>query len=60
MSLFETGTIVNTMGIREIMKNSSEAVDTIQRCLNRHISGDWGEMCEEDKEMNEQALEMER
>ena len=24
--------------------------------LNRHVSGDWGELCEEDKELNDQAL----
>ncbi len=60
MSLFETGTIVNTMGIREIMQSSTEAVDTIQRCLERHMNGDWGDLCDEDKEMNDQALEMER
>ncbi len=60
MSLFETGPIVSTMGIREIMLTSNEAADEIQRCLDRHRSGDWGDLCDEDKEMNDQALEMER
>lgn len=60
MSLFETGPIVSTMGIREIMLSSTEATDTIQRCLERHMNGDWGDLCDEDKEMNDQALEMER
>jgi hypothetical protein len=25
--------------------------------LSRHVSGDWGDMCEEDKQANERALE---
>ena len=60
MSLFETGTIVSTMGIREMMLSSPEAVDTIQKCLERHMKGDWGNLCDEDKQMNDDALEMER
>jgi len=27
------------------------------RCLLRHATGDWGEMCEEDKAANDKALE---
>ena len=60
MTLFETGPIVCTMGIREIMLESSEAADEIQRCLDRHKDGDWGDLCDEDKKMNDDALEMER
>ena len=60
MTLFETGPIVSTMGIREIMLGSTEAADEIQRCLDRHRNGDWGDLCDEDKKMNDDALEMER
>ena len=60
MTLFETGPIVSTMGIREIMLSSTEAADAIQRCLDRHRNGDWGDLCDEDKQMNDDALEMER
>lgn len=28
----------------------------ISNALNRHQSGDWGELCEEDKQVNEKAL----
>ncbi len=59
MSLFETGTIMSTMGIREMMLSSSEAADAIQRCLERHKNGDWGDLCEEDKKLNDEALENE-
>jgi hypothetical protein len=27
-----------------------------QEFLERHLSGDWGETCDEDKQLNEQAL----
>ena len=60
MTLFKTGPVVSTIGVREIMLNSPEAADEIQRCLDRHRTGDWGDLCDEDKEMNDEALEMER
>ena len=59
MSLFKTGTIVSTMGIREMMLSSPEAADAIQKCLERHKKGDWGDLCEEDKKLNDEALENE-
>lgn len=60
MSLFETGPVVMTIGVREIMISGAQAADIVQSCLDRHCSGDWGDLCDEDKEMNDQALEMER
>ena len=60
MSLFETGPIVSTMGIREIMLSSTEAADTIQRCLERHRNGDWGDLCDDDKAMNNESLVIEK
>jgi len=42
MSLFETGTIVNTIGIRDMVMGSAEAAETVQKCLDRHCRGDWG------------------
>ena len=58
MSLFETGPIVMTMGIREMMESGYQ--DEINDCLERHKVGDWGDLCDEDKQMNNEALEMER
>ena len=40
MSLFKTGQVVCTMGIREMIIGNPEAADTIQKCLNRHMDGD--------------------
>ena len=58
MSLFETGPIVMTEGIREIIESGYQ--DEIQECLERHESGDWGDLCEEDRQLNDDSLEAER
>ena len=58
MSLFETGPIVMTEGIREMIESGYQ--DEIQECLERHESGDWGDLCEEDRQLNDDSLEAER
>ena len=60
MSLIETGPVVMTLGVREIVTSGEQAADVVQSCLDRHCNGDWGDLCDEDKEMNDQALEVER
>jgi len=60
MSLFETGPVVMTMGIREMVLSGAEAADAIQSCLDRHCSGDWGDLCDDDKAMNDESLEAEK
>ena len=58
MSLFETGPIVITPGIREMMESGCQS--TIQTCLDRHRSGDWGDLCDDDKQLNNDSLEAEK
>ena len=60
MSLFKSGPIVQTMGISILAAQSTENAKTIERCLNRHLNGDWGDLCEEDKQMNQDSLEAEK
>lgn len=60
MSLFKTGPVVMTMGVREIVLSGAEAADVIQSCLDRHCIGDWGDLCEDDKAMNDESLEAEK
>lgn len=48
---FELGLIVSTPGAMEACSNAY-----MQRCLARHLTGDWGCICTEDKEANEGAL----
>ena len=56
MSLFETGPVLMTPGIRELIYSDQKATDTVQRCLDRHCRGDWGNLDEEDKQLNQNSL----
>lgn len=60
MNLFRTGLVMTTPGIMRIMSASREAADAIQKCLERHCSGDWGDMCDDDKQLNRDSLDEER
>lgn len=33
--------------------------DWIADCLDRHLNGDWGDLCDEDKAMNDESVRME-
>jgi hypothetical protein len=50
---FTLGQILATPGALEALEESSQ---TPQFFLTRHIRGDWGEVCDEDKGLNDQAL----
>lgn len=54
---FKTGQIVITHGANE-WRNKSFWYDLfISKSLERHISGDWGDIEQEDKEANDKAIE---
>jgi len=48
---FELGQLVATPGVLEVCSNVH-----LQKCLIRHLTGDWGCVCAEDKEENDQAV----
>lgn len=49
---FETGTIYKTQGIEA----SKIPFDEVAGFIKRHISGDWGDMPEMDKSLNDLAI----
>ena len=53
MSKFELGQIVATPGALDAL---AEAKQSPSELLSRHLSGDWGELCEEDRQENELSL----
>ena len=53
-SLFELGKIALTQGIVDLPAFAS--IDTVKALLNRHSSGDWGDMDPEDCRANTMAL----
>jgi hypothetical protein len=53
---FNTGQIVVTRGVYDLAFKNPDFAQFIQKSLNRHIKGDWGDVDEEDKQSNDQAL----
>ncbi len=51
--LFSLGQIVATPGALEALEQAGQ---TPMEFLVRHVRGDWGDVCEEDAEANEQSL----
>lgn len=54
--LFETGNLVVTTNCLAKLEGDNE-FDETRQFLIRHISGDWGDLCEEDKQVNKMSLE---
>jgi len=50
------GTILMTQGISAKVKKDMKFNDFVSRCVVRHKCGDWGELCEEDRQANEDAV----
>lgn len=53
---FELGQIVATAAIDERIKADDQFFTFVMRCIARHAVCDWGDMCEEDKALNDKAL----
>ena len=53
MNKFSLGQIVATPGALKALAESGQTPDFF---LNKHVQGDWGEVCDEDKWLNDQAL----
>ena len=49
---FQPGTVVCTLGASEAAPRSE-----LLALVNRHLAGDWGDVCEEDAKANEDALQ---
>lgn len=53
---FKTGQIVVTRGINEEIATNNDFAKFILESLERYKSQDWGDLCEEDKKMNNSAV----
>lgn len=60
MSEFEPGTVVCTMGVQQRIAEDPVLEEVFGGFLQRHLRGDWGDLDDEDKEMNDESLRMER
>lgn len=55
----EYGRIVATRGIANEAENSPVFAQEIAAAFNRYQQKDWGDLCQEDKELNDQAIQSE-
>lgn len=51
MMKFQPGQILTTLGAKELPR------EEVMEGLKRHLRGDWGDISEEDKQANEDALQ---
>jgi hypothetical protein len=56
MARFQLGGIYLTRGVAELSKESPAFTAHIQQALARYSTGDWGDMCAEDKASNDKAI----
>ena len=53
---FDPGPIVVTRGVHDMMANNEDFTRHVDISLIRHLTGDWGDICDEDRCANEWAL----
>lgn len=56
MKLFRTGKTVMTSGVANRAEEDNAFFGFVLDSLVRHVSGDWGDLCDEDKELNDRAI----
>lgn len=56
MSKFQLGQVVMTNGVNELICENEEFAKFVTKSFVRHCNGDWGDLDQEDKEMNEMSL----
>ncbi|CAD7774312.1 hypothetical protein BLFGPEAP_01092 [Candidatus Methanoperedenaceae archaeon GB50] len=53
---FNPGKIVATQKVVEKIKTDPDFASFVSHSLQRHLAGDWGDLCQEDKKENEFSL----
>jgi hypothetical protein len=54
---FNPGQLVMTRGVNDLIANNEEFAKHVMLSLKRHVAGDWGNVCDEDRVANEIALQ---
>lgn len=57
MLVFDLGQTVMTKGVAIAVNEDKEFRKFVQESFKKYCEADWGDTCEEDKELNDQALE---
>ena len=53
---FPAGRLLLTRGVNDMVAEDIEFAKLVTNSLKRHLSGDWGDLCKEDKAENELSL----
>lgn len=53
---FNPGQIVVTRAVNDLIAGNEDFAAHVYLALNRHLAGDWGNLCDEDRVQNEVAL----
>lgn len=59
MKQIKLGKIYTTQGITSTMKINDGFAKFVYDSLAKHSHGEWGDLCKEDKELNDMAMESE-
>lgn len=54
---FNLGKVVCTATINNTMQENKQFASEVRSALQRYVVKDWGDLCEEDKQTNEDALQ---
>lgn len=56
MASFRPGRLLMTRGINDLVAEDEAFAKLVTQGLARHLKGDWGDLCQEDKAENELSL----
>ena len=54
--MFNLGKVVETIGVHNLRSENGEFDKFVRNSFNRHCNGDWGDLCQEDKWSNDEAV----
>ena len=54
LRLFSLGRLVATPGALQMLERNNQLATEF---ITRHVQGDWGDLCDEDKQANDEALQ---
>jgi len=54
--MFNMGKLYMTFGINNVIADNVQFSEEILKCVSRYKNHDWGEMCEDDKQLNDDVV----
>lgn len=56
MKQFELGTLLTTQDVHDKMTRDGQFAEFVYTCVTRHEACDWGDLCDSDKNRNDEAV----